>query len=229
LNGTVLCGSFPDSFEIRREKLYLKNGRRVHAIYEFGTGWVPLDAYSLCKSGQLQVYNGPLQRFGGDKRCLSLLSEYAASGRFDERERQVIERYVPWGRDLIAGPVEYQGVRHDLVGLLRRERERFVLKKGWSWEGRDVVVGRFIPQGEWERWIDQTLAAGGWLAQEYVESLPYLYQHGEQGAEIHSVVWGTFCLGGRYGGGFLRMMPNGQGDGVINSARGATEGYIFEV
>ena len=32
-----------------------------------------------------------------------------------------------------------------------------------------------------------------------------------------------------YGGGFLRMMPRGAGDGVINSARGASESLVFEV
>ncbi len=229
LGGSLIFAAFPDSFEIRRGKLYLRNGKRVHALYEFGVAWAPIDVYLFGKSGQLQVYNGPLQRFGGDKRCLALLSEHAAGGRFDARERELIERHVPWGREMIAGQVEYQGERHDLVPLLRRERERFVLKKGWSFEGRDVVVGRYTPQEEWQRWIDQTLAAGGWLAQEWVESRPYLYQRGEQGAALHSVVWGTFCFGGKYGGGFLRMMPNGQGDGVINSARGATEGYIFEV
>ncbi|HXU32122.1 MAG TPA: hypothetical protein VN851_16250 [Thermoanaerobaculia bacterium] len=229
LGGSVAVGAFPDSFEIRRGKLYLKNGKRVHALYEFGTAWVPIDVYLFGKTGQLQVYNGPVQRFGGDKRCLALLSQHAAGGRFDARERELIERYVPWGREWIAGPVEYQGERHDLAALLRGKRERFVLKKGWSFEGRDVAVGRFTPQAEWERLLDETLAAGGWLAQEWVESRPYLYQHGERGAALHSVIWGTFCLGGRYGGGFLRMMPQGQGDGVINSKRGATEGYIFEV
>jgi hypothetical protein len=229
LGGTVVFGAFPESFGVRRGKLFLKNGKRVHALYEFGTAWAPMDVYLFGKSGQLQIYNGPLQRFGADKRCLALLSEHAASGRFDARERELIERHVPWGRDLVAGPVEYQGERHDLSALLARERERFVIKKGWSFEGRDVVVGRFTPQEEWQRLLDRSQAAGGWLAQEWVESRPYLYQHGEEGAALHSVVWGTFCLGGKYGGGFLRMMPQTQGDGVINSARGACEGYIFEV
>jgi len=229
LGGTVAFGAFPESFEIRKDKLYLRNGKRVHALYEFATGWAPLETYLAAKCGLLQVYNGPLQRFGGDKRCLALLSEHAASGRFDERERSLIERFVPWGRDLIPGPVEYLGERHDLARLLRSARERFVLKKGWSFEGRDVLLGAVATQEEWERQIEEAMGAGGWLVQERVTSRPYLFQVGEQGAAPHSVVWGTFCIGGAFGGGFLRMAPQGLGDGVINSARGATEGYIFEV
>ncbi len=229
LSGTLVFGAFPESFEIRRGKLFLRNGKRVHALYEFGTALAPIDVYLLGKGGHLQVYNGPLQRFGGDKRCLALLSQHAAGDRFEAAERELIERHLPWSREWIAGPADYQGERHDLSALLRGRRESFVLKKGWSFEGRDVVVGRFTPKEEWERLLDETLAAGGWLVQEWVESRPYLYQHGEKGTAIHSVIWGTFCLGGRYGGGFLRMVPKGRGDGVINSARGATEGYIFEV
>lgn len=229
LTGTVVFGAFPESFEVRRGKLFLRNGKRVHVLYEYATGWVPFEAYLLAKAGAVLVYNGPVQRFGGDKRCLSLLSEHAASGRFDERERSLIERYVPWGRDLVPGTVEYRGERHDLGKLLRRERESFVLKKGWSFEGRDVLLGAATPQEAWERTLDEAMAAGGWLVQERVVSRPYLYQAGSHGAAPHSVVWGTFCIAGAFGGGFLRMAPQGQGDGIINSARGATEGYIFEI
>ncbi len=229
LGGTVSFGAFPESFEIRKDKVYLKNGKRVHALYEFSSGPAPLEIFLAAKSGLVQLYNGPAQRFSGDKRCLALLSEHAASGRFDARERNLIERCVPWGRDVMPGPVEYQGERHDLATLLHGRREDFVIKKGWSFEGRDVLVGIATPQDEWDRTLDEALAAGGWLVQERVASRPYLFQAGEYGAEPHSVVWGAFCIDGAFGGGFLRMAPQGRGDGVINSARGATEGYIFEV
>ncbi len=229
LRGSIHIGAFPDSFETRREKLYLRNGKRVHALYEYGSAGVPLDAFVAAKNGRLHVYNGPRQRFGTDKRSLALLSQHAASGRFDDRERRLIESYVPWGRDLVAGPVEYRGEREDLHRLLRVGRERFVIKKGWSYEGKDVLVGSATPKDVWEHGLEEAFAAGGWMAQERVESLPYLFQHGDHGAAPHSVIWGTFLIGGEFAGGFLRMSPQGSGDGVINSARGATEGYLFEV
>jgi hypothetical protein len=65
------------------------------------------------------------------------------------------------------------------------------------------------------------------VVQDYVESLPYLYQCGEQGCAEHDLVWGFFAFGDVYGGGFLRMMPKG-GSGVVNAAQGASEGVIME-
>lgn len=45
---------------------------------------------------------------------------------------------------------------------------------------------------------------------------------------IHDTVWGLFCFGTAYGGGYLRMILRGGLSGVINSARGAIEGVLVE-
>jgi hypothetical protein len=92
-----------------------------------------------------------------------------------------------------------------------------------------VAFGHQTAPGAWARLVEEAVAKGGWLAQERADSRPYIYQVGEQGYGVHNLVWGTFCFGEIFGGGFLRMIPQGIGDGVINSARGATEGLLFEV
>jgi hypothetical protein len=71
---------------------------------------------------------------------------------------------------------------------------------------------------------------GGWIVQEHVESRPYLYPP-RPGAEPvpQTVIWGLFCAGWQYAGGWLRMLPQGTGDGIVNSSRGAAEGGILEV
>jgi hypothetical protein len=67
------------------------------------------------------------------------------------------------------------------------------------------------------------------MVQEFVPSRPYLFQHGEDGYAPHEAVWGLFCIGDAYGGGFLRMAPQESRMGAINSSRGALEGIIYEV
>jgi hypothetical protein len=93
-----------------------------------------------------------------------------------------------------------------------------------------VTIGLTTPPDAWARLVAEAVVTpGGWLAQERVDSRPYVYQQGEEGYGIHNVVWGTFCFGETYGGGFLRMLPRETDERVINSARGATEGVLFEV
>ena len=66
--------------------------------------------------------------------------------------------------------------------------------------------------------------------QERVESRPYFYPPQPGAAPVPTtVVWGLFCTGSRYAGGFLRMLPQGVGDDIVNSARGACDGAILEI
>jgi hypothetical protein len=92
-----------------------------------------------------------------------------------------------------------------------------------------VTFGRRTEPDAWAQLVAEAARKGGWLVQERADSRPYLYQLGDEGYGLHNLVWGTFCFGDSFGGGFLRMIPQGVGDGVINSARGATEGVLFEV
>jgi hypothetical protein len=58
--------------------------------------------------------------------------------------------------------------------------------------------------------------------------VPYLYQCGEHGCDVHDVIWGPFYFGETYGGTILRMQPR-KWDGPVNLSRQATEGIIFDV
>ncbi|HXU46413.1 MAG TPA: hypothetical protein VN783_12875 [Thermoanaerobaculia bacterium] len=229
LGGSIAFAAYPEDFEARRGCLYLGDGRRVDVVYEFSRPGKPQELGRIAKAGKFQLYNGPLSGLLTDKRNFALLSESLGTGRFDRREEGLIESLVPWSRNLIERPVEYRGERSGLRDLVLGRRERFVIKKGQSFEGRDVVVGKYTDEDSWRRAVDEAFAEGSWLAQEHVASRPYLYQAGERGTAVHEVVWGTFGFGTAYGGAFLRLAPRGSGDGVINSKRGASEGLVFEV
>ena len=230
LEGSVGFGVCPVDYEIRESKVFRKGGPRIHAIYEFIHSLDVGEIYGVFKSGNVQMYNGPATSLLCDKRNLALLSENASSGLFDDRERRIIESYVPWTRLLVERAVEYRGTSSGLRALLLAEPGRFVLKKARSAEGTDVVVGRFASEDRWRAALDHAFADGSWIVQEYAEPRPYLYQDGESGCAIHSAVWGAFCFGNSYGGGWLRLAPRQTtGDGVINRARGAVEGILYEV
>jgi len=91
-------------------------------------------------------------------------------------------------------------------------------------------VGRYLAPDAWEARVREAVEEGGWIVQERVESRPYFYPPQPGAAPVpHTVIWGLFCAGSRYGGGGLRMLPQGAGEGIVNGARGACEGAILEI
>ncbi len=216
--------------EVRDGMLY-DGPRRVHAVLEWHVEAVDsTDAAVLrCfKSGRLHLYNGPASLILNDKRNLALLSAMTGSDLFSPEERALIADHVPWSRQVIPGDAAFAGERARLEDLLRRHRARLVLKKARSVGGVHVVIGRLSSAEEWEAALAAALAAGDWIAQEHVESRPFLFQSGEHGCCPHDVVWGPFVFGARYAGAILKVQPKPLG-GVVNLWRGATEGIVFEV
>lgn len=228
LSGRVVFCLSPDDLVARQARLYHRE-QRIHAVVEYTPELTSESIYRCFKADLLRLYNGPLRPILGDKRNLALLSAHADSDRFDDAERAIIRAHIPWTREVTAGETSHAGETVSLPGFLLAHREALVLKAAFGSKGKEVQVGRHTPPEVWERLILAALKIGGWVVQEHVESRPYLYLHDQGEPRVHDVVWGLFCLGASYGGGFLRMLPKGAGEGIINSDRGATEGFIFEV
>ncbi|HSF42696.1 MAG TPA: hypothetical protein VLT87_23025 [Thermoanaerobaculia bacterium] len=228
LTGEVVLCSCAD-LSGRQNQLWHLNRLPIHALVQMSPDPPPEAVFRLFKSSRLSLYNGPINLLMNDKRVLALLSEQADSSLFTAEERDILEKHLPWTRAVGTGVTTYREEKGALPDLMIAHREELVLKPSFGFQGRGVTFGHRTAPDEWARLVHEAVAKGGWLAQEQVASRPYMYQYGEQGYGAHDVVWGTFCFGDLYGGGFLRMIPRGVGDGVINSARGATEGVLFEV
>jgi hypothetical protein len=228
LRGEVVKCAYPDGLVARGGALYCGDAQ-IHAVLESTSLQTPRDVYRRFKAEKLELYNGPVAGILSDKRNLALLSAHEESDLFTEEERSLIREHVPWSRDVIDGETTYRGERVALLDFAMAHRESLVLKPAGGCSGIDVNIGHNVEPQEWRRLLVESAGKGTMLLQEYVASRPYLMQHGEQGFAPYQMVWGTFCFGEEYGGGFLRMMPTERGHSVINSATGAIEGLIFEV
>lgn len=206
-----------------------RGDQRIHALINYSGNMLPQQAYWCHKAGTICLYNGPLTRMMSDKRNLALLSEFEQTDIFADDERRIIHDHVPWSRIVIQGETTYQNQTVSFPAFLIEARDRLVLKLGIGLGGKDVYVGSFTPADDWHRRLQEALTDGGWVVQEYVDCHPYLYADQEGNLQIQNVVWGMFCFGSRYGGGYLRMLPRGARSGVVNSGGGAVEGPIFEV
>ncbi|HKV13289.1 MAG TPA: hypothetical protein VJ725_34430 [Thermoanaerobaculia bacterium] len=229
LTGEVAVCPYTD-LSARQNRIWYRDRWPVHALVLMNAeAPAPEAVFRSFKAGRLSLYNGPINMLLNDKRILALLSEHAESALFTAEEQELLQRHLPWTRAVGPGAATWRGATAPLPELLLAHREELVLKPSRGSQGEGVTFGHLTPPDAWARSVAAAVAQGGWLAQERVASRPYVYQHGDRGYGMHDVVWGTFCFGASYGGGFLRMVPRGTGDGVINAARGAAEGVLFEV
>jgi len=226
--GRAVTCTYPDGLTAQGGALF-HQGLRIGAVIEATAVPTPRHVFRCFKGGTVSLFNGPVSGFLGDKRNLALLSLHEDSDLLTPVEREVVRRHVPWSRLVADERTTYRGESGRLLAIAAARRDSLVLKPVDGSQGRGVCLGRCTAPGEWRRLLDESAGTRRMLLQEYVASRPYLFQHGAAGCLPHQVVWGTFSLGETYGGGFLRMLPLDRGPGVINSARGATEGLIFEV
>jgi len=205
--------------------------RRAHVFYAFDTkGGFPMQVLRAQLAGKMRVYNGGLTRMWLDKRNLAVLSENEGLEAWTEEDRELIRDHVPWTRLVSARTTTWRGAEVQFPGFLLDHRDDMVLKRGMSSGGADVHMGRYLAPDVWEAQVRTAVEEGGWIVQERVESRPYIYPPGPGAAPVPTaVIWGLFCTGSRYAGGFLRMLPQGAGEGVVNRARGAYEGAILEI
>jgi len=200
-------------------------GAPVHAVIEQqGSGGPIPPMYPAFKARRVNLFSGPIKAILSDKRNLALVSEHADSADFTAAERALIERHFAWTRRVLPSRTTFRGRPLRLPDDLPAGRDDFVLKKGWSFSGGGVVVGRFSTPDEWEQAIARAVREGDWVVQERLDSVPYCFHDARAGAVPHEVVWGLFVFGEHFGGVHLTMLPTGHGSGMVNPNQGAALG-----
>ena len=176
------------------------------------------------------MINGPVSLIMDNKLNLALLSEHEDSDLFTMEERSIIKKYIPWTRKLIIGSTTFGAEKIKLEEFVISHREKLVIKPANQGGGVDVHIGSLTPVQQWEELVtDAFKQEQKWVAQEHIQSHPYLFQAGENGWAQYFAVWGLFVFGSAYGGVWLRMLPRKSSRAVINTRQGGQEGIVFEV
>ncbi|MCP5049879.1 MAG: hypothetical protein GY940_22110 [bacterium] len=203
--------------------------KRIHIVMEMYHGLLPDDIHTLYKQGNICLYNGPVTKLLSNKLTLAALSEYEDSERFSPKERETIKKYIPWTRKVVPGEVSYGTDRVKLEEFIFSNREKLVIKPPLGNSGEGISIGKNTPLRQWETVINAAFKEGGWLIQEYIESDSYLYQTGTEGCAEHIAAWGLFVFGSTYSGGWVRVLPKENKNGVINAIQGAEESVVLEI
>lgn len=221
----------PDALEFSANAVYF-NHQEVDAVLSSSVepyaNTTMMQLALACSSGSCFVPDSPNYSWINDKSLLALAHEVAASQLLNEADCAFIKRYIPWGCVLGRCSVNSEAYHRLRIKLLT-ERENMVLKKAQSLQGRDVFIGRFVPEAEWQKLIDKYINDTAWLAQAYCapDTIPG-YLEG-QGLVNCTHVLGVFDFCSRYRGGFIRAAWGSHcSDGVINSAKGATELMLYQ-
>lgn len=214
----IIC----DYRDLRTDGDYVFYGNcKIHILFEMYSGFVPGDILAVFKKGHIVLFNGPMTGFLSNKLSLALLSEHVDSGIFSLEERDTIRAYIPWTRKIVPGK--------KLEDNVLSKREQLVIKPSSSYGGKGIAIGRNTDPSRWEKVFKAAVTEGTWLVQEYIPSLPFLYQTGENGCAVCDVAWGFFLFGSEYAGGWVRVLPRENSMGVINCHQGATVSVVFEV
>jgi hypothetical protein len=229
LAGKVVFDSYPGRLATRSGTRLYHGETRIHALVECCTTMTPEETFRCFKAETLKLFNSPISHLLRNKRLLGLLSENEESGVFDRAEQAFLRAHVPWSREVTDRETSFRGERAAVPELLRVHKDELVIKKGFGAHGTDVHLGRFKSELEWDRLVEKAVRERDWVAQEFVESRPYLFPDGENGPCPHAAVWGTFVFGDLYGGAFLRTIARDKQTGPINSQQGAIEAFVFEV
>jgi len=91
------------------------------------------------------------------KASFAILSDPAYVDLFTSAELEVLRRHIPWTRRVEQCTTVFEDAEHDLIELIRRERERLVLKPNDDYGGHGVFIGWETSTEEWERAIELAL------------------------------------------------------------------------
>lgn len=183
--------------------------------------------------GRLAFPDSPFHGLVGNKLALALLHDPHVKSELSELENQIIEKHIPWGARASSSEFTWRGRSYTSDEFYRELKDDIVLKKSRSFQGKDVVVGRFSTSIEWEKTLRGALASRDWLVQEYCPPDPVVVCDDYLGITPFELVWGIFHLSDEYGGAFVRGVPGLRKEktnrsGVINSSQGAREFPVFE-
>jgi hypothetical protein len=167
-------------------------------------------------------------RIYGDKRNLGLLRVLAEKQQFTKEENELIFKSIPWTIEFKDNNCVYKGIEYQLVSLLREQKNNFVIKIAQGFQGKDVFIGKFSTEEEWERAISIGLENKNFIVQEFADSKTFNAPNIENEWVPHKLIWGAFGFGENYGGVWVRMTEEKTDVGVINSASGAVEAIVYE-
>ena len=111
------------------------------------------------ESGRAEMFIPLTAPLLGTKQTLVLLSDERQRDAFSDAELALIDRLLPWTRELRDGPVHVDGKVVDLRRFCLRERDNLILKPGYLYGGQGLGPGWTVDDERWRAAVDSASRA----------------------------------------------------------------------
>ncbi len=193
----------------------------IHEFFERSTDDHPLRrAY---EDGNIFMANSFRTKIPHKKASLAVVSNDRFAYLFTDGQLEVIERHLPWTRLVTDREVRFQGKRHDLLELVRRDRDRFILKPNDDYGGSGIIFGWESNESEWDDAIERALS-DPFVVQERVPVEKVRFPtYGEKAfMEELLIDFDPFLFRGKAEGGLIRLSSQS----LVNVAAGGGEAAL---
>jgi hypothetical protein len=225
----------PEDIEYNGKNAYSEDFQ-IDIIYR--RGWIKswTDIYNKIEplrkaysDGNVCVVNSIRSILGSNKNLLEHLNNPLVEGILNKKERDVINKHIPWTRILGDKPCFTNEKKEvDLLEYIRVKKDQMVLKPSDLYGGSGVYIGYETTQSKWEAIINNAiLTKKKYVVQEYVpipkDIFPVVDTNSNVTWQPMKMNHNFFVFGGQYAGGWCRVSA----DSVINISNGAGFTPIF--
>ena len=172
-------------------------------------------------SGAVCIANSFRSKIPHKKSGFAILSDDRYHRLFTSDQVTVIRNHIPWTRVVEDVRTSINGGETELLNLLRRDRQLFVLKPVDEYGGKGIFFGWEASESEWDEAIDRALEVP-YVVQERAAmektKIP-VFKDGEAHLESLTVDFDPFLFMGEVEGGMVRLAPGS----LVNITQGGGE------
>ncbi|CAN5216237.1 hypothetical protein BH10ACI1_BH10ACI1_21050 [soil metagenome] len=155
------------------------------------------------------------------KTSFAIMSDEKYEGIFTSKQLELIRKHIPWTRTVREAKTNFHGKEVDLLELLHRERENFILKPHDDYGGHGISFGWENSASDWNVLLENALK-DCFIVQERVVvekiSIPTI-SGGELSMPTLNVDFDPFLFRGKVDGGLVRLSASS----LVNVSAGGGE------
>jgi hypothetical protein len=175
--------------------------------------------------GNVGLVTSPRGDVLSNKILLALIGEDDFQAGLPAHVRTGLHSYLAWTRRLREGYLPGGEHRRDLPRWVSENKNKLVLKRGYSFGGQRVIIGVDCSPSAWDAAINRGLGEKTWVVQRFCPPdagvTEIIGAAGRQGKCQGATVYGGLLISRRFVGCMQRQLPSREAGHNVNGSSGA--------